>query len=58
MRDNYEWHYELKGRMSLVGEWYVIGYANSKEHLDSMVERQKTMWRYLTWNSYRAGSVK
>ncbi len=58
MSSAFELHYELKGRMSLVGEWYVIGYASSKEHLDSMVDRQKTVWRYLTWNSYRAGTLK
>lgn len=48
------WHYELKGRMSVEGGWTVIGYASTKELLDAMIERQNTMWRYLTWNSYRA----
>lgn len=55
---NYEIHYELKGRMSAENGWDVIGYASSKELLDQMLEKYKPTWRYLVWNTYRAAPLK
>lgn len=50
----YETHYELRGRMSIDGEYQVLGYADKKESLDEMIEKYSKTWRYLTWDSYRS----
>lgn len=44
----YETHYELRGRMSIDGEYLVLGYADKKESLDEMIEKYSKTWRHLT----------
>lgn len=55
---DFEFNYLLKGRMSLDGDWYVLGSANTREGLDEMLDKYRPTWRYLAWNSYRARKTK